>query len=62
MLAVADHQRARAGKIAQGVENAFGAELLHDGDDDRERGEDREDDGFERLAEEQVDRAADEQQ
>ena len=56
--AVADNERARARQVAQGLQHALGARLLHDGDDDGERGEGEQDERFLQVAEREVNRAA----
>ena len=45
-LAPAQHQRARAGQIAQRIEHPFGSRLLHCRDADRHARKGQQDDGF----------------
>ena len=61
-LAVANDERTGAGEIAQCLQNALGAHLLHHGDHDRHRGEDDQDDRLLQIAEHQINHATDEQQ
>jgi hypothetical protein len=61
-LAVADHQGARARQVAQGFQHALGAGLLHDGDADRQHGENEQNDRLLDVTERQIDQAAAEQQ
>ncbi len=61
-LAIANHQRARAGQVAQGFQCAFGARLLHHGDDDREAGKGHQDQRFVNVAQGQVNSARHQQQ
>ncbi len=61
-LAVADHQRAWAGQVAQGLENPLCAGFLNDGDDDRQVGEDQQDQRLTPVAERQIDETAGNQQ
>ena len=61
-LAVTNHQRTRAGEVAQGLQHVFGARLLHDGDDNRDRREYEEQQRLAEIAEREIDRAAGQQQ
>ena len=61
-LTVANDQRAGAGEVAQCLQNALGARLLHHGDHDRHRGEGDQDDRLLQIAEHQINDAADQQQ
>jgi hypothetical protein len=53
--AVADHERARAGQIAQAFEHALGAGFLNDGNENRGAGKQAEHDSFFEIAEEKID-------
>ena len=54
-IAVADHERARAGQIAQAFEHPLGAGFLNDGDQNRGAGKNAEHDGFLEIAEDEID-------
>ena len=56
------NQRARAGEVAQSLQHALGAVFLHNGDDYGHAGERQQDEGFARIAQRQIDRAASQQQ
>ena len=53
--AVADHERARAGQIAQAFEHPLGAGFLNDGDQNRGAGKNAEHDSFLEIAEDEID-------
>lgn len=57
-LPVPDHERSRTGQLAQGFQHAFGAGLLHDGDDDGDGAERQEQQRLAKVAEQQVDQPA----
>ena len=59
-LAVANHQGARAGEVAQRIQNPLSARLLHHGDHDRHGGEGDQDDSFFQVTKRQIDDAPDE--
>ena len=61
-LAIANDQRTRTGEIAQRLQDALGAGLLHDRDHDRHGREGEQDERFLQVAERQIDHAAAEQQ
>ena len=61
-LAIANDQRTRAGQVAQRLQNALGAGLLHDGDQDGHCCEDEQDECFLQVSQRQIDHAAAEQQ
>ena len=57
-LAVPDDQRAGAGQVAKSLQHPLCPGFLHDGDRDRQVGEDEQDEGFPPIAERQIDEAA----
>lgn len=60
--AVADHQRPRAGQVAQRLEHALGPGFLDHGDGDRQPGKDQQDQGFGPVAKRQIDQPPGQQQ
>jgi len=62
LLPVADHQRTRAAEIAQRLERALAAALLHHGDRDRDQHEDQQHRRLAVVAEQQVEQAGGDQQ
>ena len=61
-LAIANDKRTGAGEVAQRLQNALGAGLLHHGDHDRHGGEGDQDDRLLQIAEQEVNDAADQEQ
>ena len=61
-LAGTDDERAGAGKITQGFEGVLGAAFLNDGDHHRQDGKGQQNQRFRRIAEQQIDAAAAQQQ
>ena len=60
--AVANDQGPRAGHVAQRVEDALAAQLLHHGDRYRDGGKDQQHEGFSEIAQDEIDDAGAEQQ
>ena len=60
--AVSDHQRAGAGEVAQCLQHALGARFLNDGDHHRHDRESEQDERFFQVSEQEVDKAAAEQE
>jgi hypothetical protein len=56
--AVADHERTRAGQIAQAFEQALSGGFLNDGDQNRSAGKNAEHDSFFEIAEHEIDNGA----
>ncbi len=61
-VAIPNHQRSRASQIAQGLQYSLAAGLLDDGDDDGERGKDKQENSLHEIAQNQIhDTACDQQ-
>ena len=61
-LAGADHQGTRARHRAQGIEHPFTADLLDDGDRNRQRGEGEQDGAAQQVAQSDIDRTPSQQE
>ena len=61
-LTIPDHKGARAGDVAQGVEHAFAARFLDDGDRYGDRGEGKQHCRLGHVAEDEIDRSGTQQQ